>query len=103
MVTEETPLEIIWSPTAVKELKEIYLYLQKDSKSTASKVRSSILNQIEKLTIYPTVFELDRFMSSINENYRAFEKYRYRVVYKHTEGELHIIRIRHTSREPLGY
>ena len=33
-------------------------------------------------------------------NYRAYEIYSYRISYKITSKEIHILRIRHTSRNP---
>ncbi len=102
-MVKEVKLEIIWSPTAIKELKDAYLYLRKESKSSAKKVRDSIIKQIEKLSIYPAIFELDRLKDNNPGNYRAFEKYNYRIAYKYTETELYILRIRHASREPLEH
>ncbi|MGB0948547.1 MAG: type II toxin-antitoxin system RelE/ParE family toxin [Marinirhabdus sp.] len=34
-------------------------------------------------------------------SYRAFEKHSYRVSYRITENEIRILRLRHTSRNPL--
>ena len=102
-MVKEKKLELTWSPTARKGLRDAYDYIKKESLSGAKKVRNAITSEVEKLTIHPAVFELDRFKNNNPGNYRAFEKYHYRVAYKHTENELHILRVRHTSMEPLEY
>ncbi|WP_426486716.1 type II toxin-antitoxin system RelE/ParE family toxin [Flavobacterium sp. 2] len=35
-----------------------------------------------------------------HKNYRAYEIYSYRISYKITSTEIHILRIRHTSQNP---
>jgi plasmid stabilization system protein ParE len=102
-MVEVNKLELIWSPSAMKDLKKAYNYIKKESKVGAKKVVDSIFDEVEKLTIQPKIFELDRFKNNNPGNYRAFEKYHYRISYKHTETELHVLRVRHTSKNPLTY
>lgn len=102
-MVEDTKLELIWSPTAMKGLKKAYVHINKESNVSAKKVVNSILDEVEKLTIQPKIFELDRFKKNNPGNYRAFEKYHYRISYKHTLTELHVLRVRHTSKNPLIY
>jgi hypothetical protein len=48
---------------------------------------------------------VDKLKEPLNKNFRAFVVYSYRVTYQiNMEAkEIRILRIRHTSREPLGY
>jgi plasmid stabilization system protein ParE len=102
-MVEETKLELIWSPTAMKDLKRVYVHIKKESTVSAKKVITSIMDEVEKLVIHPKIFELDRFKNNNTGNYRAFEKYHYRISYKLTATEIHILRVRHTSKDPLIY
>lgn len=38
-----------------------------------------------------------------DENYRAFEKFSYRVSYKIDFDKIYVLRVRHTSRNPKFY
>ncbi|WP_370635877.1 type II toxin-antitoxin system RelE/ParE family toxin [Flavobacterium sp. JAS] len=46
------------------------------------------------------MYELDEMKISNNGDYRAYEIYSYRISYKVKSKEIHILRIRHTSRNP---
>jgi len=102
-MVKEKVLDLIWSPTAKRGLRQAYDYISEDSIREAKKVRNAIVLDIESLKKHSAIFELDRFKYNNPGNYRAFERYHYRVAYKHTETEVHILRVRHTSREPLDY
>jgi len=58
---------------------------------------------IDKLPENPQRYAVDKFKRNNPGNYRAFEKYNYRIAYKHTDKEIHILRIRHVRQEPLEY
>lgn len=94
--------EIIWSKTAQNQLEKIYFYLFKEtkSKSIPNKVIDAIYNSITILNTNWEIYELDEMKISNNGNYRAYEIYSYRITYKITPKEIHILRIRHTSRDP---
>ena len=40
---------------------------------------------------------------SKEDNFRAFEIYKYRISYKITSDTIYILRVRHTSRNPKFY
>jgi len=48
---------------------------------------------------------LDKLKESPNKDFRAFVVYSYRLTYqiKIDAKEIRVLRVRHTSREPLGY
>lgn len=99
----EKEKELIWDIEAKEYLRKIYEYIKKDSISYAQKVKSKILSTVKKLKKNPEMFPPDRFKINNPGNYRAFEKYNYRITYKHSETEIRIIRIRHTKQKPLEY
>ena len=94
--------EIIWSETAHNQLKKIYKYLSKKSKSEdiSNKVIDKIYNSVTILSTNWEIYELDEMKISNKGNYRAFEIYSYRITYKITLKQIQILRIRHTSRNP---
>lgn len=94
--------EIVWSKTAQNQLEKIYFYLFKEtkSKSIPNKVIDTIYNSVTILSTNWEIYELDEMKISNNGNYRAYEVYSYRITSKVTLKEIHILRIRHTSRNP---
>ena len=94
--------EIIWSETAQNQLKKIYTYLSKKSKSVdiSNKIIDKIYNSVTILSTNWEIYELDEMKISNKGNYRAFEIYSYRITYKLTIKQIQILRIMHTSRNP---
>ncbi|MBS1566856.1 MAG: type II toxin-antitoxin system RelE/ParE family toxin, partial [Bacteroidetes bacterium] len=45
----------------------------------------------------------DKYKTNNDGSYRAFEKHRYRIVYRFGNNIIRVLRVRHTSREPLNY
>jgi len=92
-----------WSKDASLHFYELLDYLHKESESAASIVGNTILDEIENLAVNPKIHPLDRFKKNNNGNYRACVIYSYRISYYVEENLIYILRIRHTSREPLEY
>ncbi len=95
--------KLVWDKQASQELKEIFDYLKEKSIPSARKVKKSILQTTKELSEYPEIYQLDRFKKGNVNDYRAFEKYSYRVSFRVKNKEIRILRVRHTSREPLEY
>ena len=97
--------EIIWTKTSENQLEAIYFYLLEETKSFTipDKIIDSIVNSVEILKTNWEIYETDEMRIPINENYRAFEKFSYRVSYKITNEIIYIIRVRHTSRNLKFY
>ena len=95
--------KLVWDKQAKLELKEVFEYLKQRSLPSARKVRKSILVTARELPKHPEIYGLDRFKKDDNSEHRAFEKYSYRITYRVREKEIRILRVRHTSREPLEY
>lgn len=96
---------IIWDLDALNQFKEILEYLEKQSNQAPGIVKKAILDQIAQIEKNPQIFEVDKLKTPKDKNFRAFIVLSYRVTYqvKADESEVRILRIRHTSREPLGY
>jgi hypothetical protein len=52
---------------------------------------------------HPEKYPPDKFKKNNPGNYGAFEKYTYRVAYKHTPMEIRILPMRHVKQEPKEY
>ncbi|WP_235832300.1 type II toxin-antitoxin system RelE/ParE family toxin [Flavobacterium zhairuonense] len=80
----------------------MYFHLFKESKSknVPNKVIDTIYNSVSILSTNWEIYELDEMKIPNSVNYRAYEIYNYRISYKITEKDIHILRIRHTSRKP---
>ncbi|RED26204.1 plasmid stabilization system protein ParE [Flavobacterium cutihirudinis] len=94
--------KIIWSKTSLRQLEKIYFYLFKETKSKniPDKIIDSLYNSVSILGTNWEIYELDELKIPNHINYRAYEIYNYRISYKITLKEIHILRIRHTSRNP---
>jgi plasmid stabilization system protein ParE len=96
-------IRIVWHREASDHFIELLEYLYNESEIAASIVGNAILDEIEKLAVYPTVHPLDRFKQNNDGNYRACIVYSYRISYYIDGSTIYILRIRHTSREPLEH
>lgn len=96
---------IVWDDEALIEFQEILEYLSERSIQVARLVKKSILSNIKLILKSPYVFEMDKLKYEPDPFFRAFFAYNYRVGYQIVIGsyEIRILRIRHTSREPLNY
>lgn len=92
---------VIWSENAKLQLKEIYFYIKKDSEKSAKEVKNKILNSIKVLELGKEIYKADLLKNNNNGTYRAFVIYR--IVYKININTIDILRIIHTSKEPLEY
>ncbi|MBI2270653.1 MAG: type II toxin-antitoxin system RelE/ParE family toxin [Bacteroidetes bacterium] len=97
--------KIIWDKYALNDLKEILAYLSKQSQQAPKIVKQGVLTRLEIIKTNPLICELDKLKNSPNKEFRAFVVYSYRITYqlKAVSKEIRVVRIRHTSREPLGY
>jgi plasmid stabilization system protein ParE len=82
---------------------DTYEYIKEDSFINAEKVKEGITKIVDNLLNHPEKHPIDKFKKNNQGNYRAFEKYSYRVAYKITENEIIILRFRHVKQEPKNY
>jgi plasmid stabilization system protein ParE len=102
MVKKTKPV-IVWNNKALIYFKKLYEYIKEESQVNAEKVRNGIVKMIDSLPKNPAKHPSDKFKKNNPGNYRAFEKYSYRIAYKHTENEIRILRVRHVKQEPKEY
>ncbi len=97
--------KIVWDRKALDHFKDILNFLQKQSDQAPKIVKSAILVRLDLIKTNPLISELDKLKDAPNKDFRAFVVFSYRVTYqiKTDAKEIRILRVRHTSREPLGY
>ena len=96
-------LPILWDNKAKEDFKKELKSMRKSSLQGANSVKQEILDTVKKLPNAPKAFEEDDLKMNNDGSYRRFFAYSYRIAYRITEDAILILRIRHTSREPLEY
>ncbi|MEO6723035.1 MAG: type II toxin-antitoxin system RelE/ParE family toxin [Ferruginibacter sp.] len=81
----------------------MYKYISEDSPQNALKVISDIVAATEKAITNPEYYNPDKYKTDNDGSYRAFEKHRYRVVYRYQKNIIRVLRVRHTKMEPKNY
>ena len=94
---------VVWSEIAKKQLKDIYKYIKKESEQAAKEVKSKILISTKLLETGKEIYKSDELKLNNSGLYRAYVIFSYRIVYKINDATISILRVRHTSREPLEY
>jgi plasmid stabilization system protein ParE len=104
-MVKASSLKVVWDVEALNQFKEILTYLQEQSKQAPKIVKKAIIDRINQIQDNPLTCESDKLRSPTDSNFRAFIVFSYRVTYqvKLKTKEIRILRVRHTSREPLGY
>jgi addiction module RelE/StbE family toxin len=99
----EKAYELVWTKRSQKQLRQIFKYISKDSPKNASKVIDDIAAAVSKAIPNPEVYAPDKFKMDNDGSYRALEKHHYRIAYRYTNNTIRVLRVRHTSMEPLEY
>lgn len=96
---------VIWDRKALAEFKAILVYLNNQSSIASEIVKLKIFKQLTLIQINPRLAETDKLKSEPNLNFHAFVVFSYRLTYQIVEEQnlIRIVRIRHTSKEPLYY
>ena len=93
---------IVWSKNAEIQYYEILEHILKEAPEAIETVGSALLETIDELTIHYHSYPLDRFKLNNDGTYKAALVFSYRISYQIGDTTINILRIRHTSREPLN-
>ncbi len=104
-MVKSSQLKVVWDILAFEQFKDILNYLEEQSVQAPKIVKKGILDRIKVIQKNPLICEADKLRLPISDDYRAFIVFSYRVTYQidYDSQEIRILRVRHTSREPLGY
>ena len=96
-------VNIVWSKSASRHFLEILEFLSLHSEQATSIIGNAILNEIDFLAKTPMSHPEDRFKKRNDGTFRACVIFSYRISYKIDGTTIKIVRIRHTSRQPLEF
>jgi len=102
-MVDKSKLIVIWDKSAKTQLRKAYNRIKKESLQGAEAVKNGILEYVGEIPEEPYSYPPDKFKTGNPGNYRAFEKFNYRIAYKVTEENIQVLRVRHVKREPLDY
>jgi plasmid stabilization system protein ParE len=104
-MVKSSSFKLIWDRRALDHLKDILAYLEKQSTQAPVIVKTAILERLELIKTRPLTSEADKLKDPLNKDFRAFVVFSYRITYqiKTDKKEIRVLRVRHASREPLGY
>jgi plasmid stabilization system protein ParE len=88
---------------AKDDLKNILSFYKKQSFQGYTLVKQAILENINKAASSPLIFVNDELKKPKEASILTFTVYHTRVSYQVSEDKIIILRLRHTSREPLDY
>ena len=99
----EKGYELVWTNRSQKQLRQIFDHISEDSPRNAIKVIQDIADAVHKAIPDPEIYGPDKYKADNDGSYRAFEKHHYRIAYRFSKNIIRVLRIRHTSMEPLEY
>ncbi len=94
---------IYWDDEAKLYFKQAIQYIKQASPQGAVTVKRAILEHIAVLKDDAGIYEADKFKIDNDGSYRALTVYSYRITYKITNEYVFILRVRHTSQNPIVY
>lgn len=95
--------EVVWTKRSQQQMKAAYNYINEDSPQNAIKVVEDIVIAVNKAISNPEFYSPDKYKINNDGSYRAFEKHRYRIVYRFTKNIIRVLRVRHTKMEPKSF
>jgi plasmid stabilization system protein ParE len=95
--------QIVWTMRSQQHMKALYNYISRDSPQNAIKVVNDIIAAVEKAVTNPEYYNPDKYKNNNDGSYRAFEKHRYRIVYRYQKDIIRVLRVIHTKMEPKNY
>ena len=88
---------ILWSGPALEDLRQIRVWVARDSPDAARRLATRIRERVEALVDFPTA---GRVVPEIGiENYREVVIRPYRVVYEVRDNDVVILRVWHSRRD----
>lgn len=95
--------QLVWTRRSQQHLRALYKYISDDPAQNALKVVNDIIAAAEKAIVNPQYYNPDKYKINNDGSYRAFEKHRYRIVYRYQKNIIRVLRVRHTKMEPRNY
>lgn len=97
--------EILWDESGGKELKNLLKEIQVKSEPLSKKIKNGILEKLLQESKFPLSFEKDQLKVRNSGNHRKIHEIHIRIAYKidNRKKVIKIIRVKHSSSEPIKY
>jgi plasmid stabilization system protein ParE len=95
--------QVVWTKRSMQQINAAHKYISKDSPQNADKVLKDIAAAVNKAIVNPEFYGPDKYKINNDGSYRAFEKHRYRIVYRFSKNIIRVLRVRHTKMEPKTF
>jgi len=95
--------QMVWTKRSQQDIRAAYNYISQYSMQNAAKVVNDIIAAAEKALHNPAYYGRDKYKTENDGSYRAFEKHKYRIVYRYKDSIIRVLRVRHTKMEPKTY
>ena len=92
-------IEIVWSPSAVRDVEEIYRYTSARNRRAARQVVKTILERVQRLPDHPEIGPVADDIEPVGR-YRHLVLRPYRVIYRLEGTTLRILRCWDSRRNP---
>ncbi|WP_109831772.1 type II toxin-antitoxin system RelE/ParE family toxin [Reichenbachiella versicolor] len=92
--------KVEWTNIARASLDYYCSTIEKESPSSANKVKKEIIQTSKKLAKNPYLYQLDEYYPNNNGSIRRFFRWSYRVVYQVREDKIVVLQVYHTSVNP---
>jgi plasmid stabilization system protein ParE len=102
MVRPKT-FRVIWDDVALEQLKNYMAFVHKQSPAAPRIINQAILKALKTIAKNPRICVADKLMENNDGSFKVFVIYSYRIMYEIQENAINILRVRHTSQEPLEY
>jgi len=89
-------VKVSWSPNALEQIKEIAVYIARDSKYQSERVVKLILKDPKRLIEHPRIGKIVPELR--DEHYRELSVFSYRVIYKFDGSQIYILAVVHGKR-----
>jgi len=103
MPKQKKELVIEWDINERERFKELIKDIKKRSENLAQQIKDRIRENLNHIKQNPGIFEADMLKTNNDGSYRKFHAIHIRVVYKIDTDKIIIVRIRHSSSEPVDY
>jgi plasmid stabilization system protein ParE len=84
-------------------LKAVDYIEENDGTAYSERFEKDIIASTSAISSYPLKYPLDKDKLKNDGSFRAFEILHYRISYRVLQYEIIILRLRHTTRQPLKY
>lgn len=95
--------QIRWDDKAFQRFVDILDYIKLDSPINAKRVKTRIMNLIKVIPTNPEIYREDELKRDNDGTYRVFNLHSIRVSYKIEPKAIIILRVKHSSQEPISY